>query len=120
MIARRQIGSLRSVVAIKELAPGPVNLGVHASASEYLLTFATGEGAPQTLATGETRYLSTEVAGGFTGVYLAMYASGREFAAAASLIFIAHVPVVVIEGLVTGSIVVFLKRVRPEMFALEF
>jgi xylan 1,4-beta-xylosidase len=29
------------------------------------------------LGEGETRYLSTEVAGGFTGVYLAMYASGN-------------------------------------------
>ncbi|MFW5980931.1 MAG: glycoside hydrolase family 43 protein, partial [Halanaerobiaceae bacterium] len=26
---------------------------------------------------GETRYLSSEVAGGFTGVYLAMYATGN-------------------------------------------
>jgi len=29
------------------------------------------------LGEGETRYLSTEVASGFTGVYLAMYASGN-------------------------------------------
>jgi alpha-N-arabinofuranosidase len=29
------------------------------------------------LGEGETRYLSTEVAGGFTGVYFAMYATGN-------------------------------------------
>jgi len=77
IIARRQIGSLRSVVAIAELPPGPVTLSVTASASEYTLAYATGDSAPRTLATGETRYLSTEVAGGFTGVYLAMYATGN-------------------------------------------
>jgi xylan 1,4-beta-xylosidase len=31
----------------------------------------------QPLGEGETRYLSTEVAGGFTGVYIAMYSSGN-------------------------------------------
>jgi cobalt/nickel transport system permease protein len=53
-------------------------------------------------------------------IALAMYASGREFAAAAMLICFAHIPVVIIEGMVTGSVVVFLKRVRPEMFALGY
>jgi xylan 1,4-beta-xylosidase len=32
---------------------------------------------PQTIAYGETRYLSTEVAGGFTGVYFGLYATGN-------------------------------------------
>jgi cobalt/nickel transport system permease protein len=53
-------------------------------------------------------------------IALAMCLSGHEFATAAALICVAHLPVVLIEGLVTGSIVVFLKRVRPEIFALKF
>jgi alpha-N-arabinofuranosidase len=32
------------------------------------------------LAVGATRYLSTEVAGGFTGVYFGMYATSNGFA----------------------------------------
>jgi xylan 1,4-beta-xylosidase len=36
-----------------------------------------GQAEQQTLATGETRYLATEVAGGFTGVYFALYATGN-------------------------------------------
>jgi len=59
----------------------------------------------------------------FTGITLAaimtavsLLLSGKEFAVAAAAIGIAHVPVVVAEGLVTGSVAVFLRQVRPEVF----
>jgi cobalt/nickel transport system permease protein len=45
-----------------------------------------------------------------------LYLSGKEFIGAASAILLAHIPVIIIEGFVTGSAVVFLYRVRPEMF----
>ena len=41
--------------------------------------------------------------------------SGKEFAAAIAAMGIAHIPVIVVEGLVTGSVVVFLHKVRPEL-----
>ncbi len=44
-----------------------------------------------------------------------LYASGREFLAAAKLVLVAHLPVMLIEGFITGSAVVFLRRVRPEV-----
>lgn len=77
IIARRQIGSLRSVVAIRELPAGPVSLSITADPAQYTLAYAVAGDEAQPLATGETRYLSTEVAGGFTGVFLAMYATGN-------------------------------------------
>jgi len=83
IIMRRQIGSLRSVVAIRELPAGPVTLSMTADAASYTLSYAANDDALQPLATCETRYLSTEVAGGFTGVYIAMYATGNGQAAAA-------------------------------------
>ena len=43
--------------------------------------------------------------------------SGESFSAAARLVLAAHLPVMVVEGLVTGFIVGFLKKVRPEMLA---
>jgi hypothetical protein len=43
----------------------------------YALTCRNNNGSERILATAETRYLSSEVAGGFTGVYFAMYASGN-------------------------------------------
>ena len=51
---------------------GPVTLSIVAEPHRY--QFLLGE---QWLAEGETKFLSTEVAGGFTGVYFAMYATGN-------------------------------------------
>ena len=74
---RRRIGSLAAVVVVEPLGDGPVVLRLRADRDRYTFGYtATGVDRPQ-LAAGETRYLSTEVAGGFTGVYIAMYASGN-------------------------------------------
>jgi hypothetical protein len=43
----------------------------------YAFAFQKADGTEHILSTGETRYLSSEVAGGFTGVYIALYASGN-------------------------------------------
>jgi len=45
----------------------------------------------------------------------ALVASGKEFLGIVQAVLVAHVPVMVIEGFVTGSVAVFLRRVRPEM-----
>ncbi len=52
----------------------------------------------------------------FAGAILAavLMTTGEEFFATAGLVLAAHVPVMVVEGLVTGSAVAYLKRVRPE------
>ncbi|MGE5551282.1 MAG: glycoside hydrolase family 43 protein [Bacteroidota bacterium] len=77
IIVRRRIGSLAMVVAKAAVADGPVVLGIDADPSRYRFIFHQGEGEPKTLAEGETRYLSKEVAGGFTGVYFGLYATGN-------------------------------------------
>ena len=43
--------------------------------------------------------------------------AGRELLVLAQGVFLAHIPLMVLEGLVTGSAVVFLRRVRPEVFS---
>lgn len=50
----------------------------------------------------------------FSGA-LTLLASGREFIGAITAIGIAHIPVMIIEGFVTGSVMVFLHKVRPEL-----
>ncbi len=47
----------------------------------------------------------------------ALYLSGREYTGAVSLILLGHIPVMVIEGFVTGWAAAFLLKVRPEIFA---
>jgi xylan 1,4-beta-xylosidase len=83
---RARVGPLSTVVASRPVPPGPVVLRVEVAAVKTLNDPRTG---PDTLSFGieepdgtfteltslEGRYLSTEVAGGFTGRVLGMYAS---------------------------------------------
>jgi alpha-N-arabinofuranosidase len=87
VIVRRQIGTLSAVVASEPLLDGPVTLQVRAAekadacegegAPTYTFSYALAENQPRELASGEARYLATEVAGGFTGVYFALYATAN-------------------------------------------
>ena len=45
----------------------------------------------------------------------AMVLAGRPFVVLAGLFLAAHLPVAVVEGMVTGSVVVLLRQVRPEV-----
>lgn len=74
---RQRIGSLSAVVTREELSEQTYTLCVHANRLFYAFTCRNNNGSERILATAETRYLSSEVAGGFTGVYFAMYASGN-------------------------------------------
>jgi len=63
---------------------------------------------------------------GFLGVLLscllccsALFLSGGDFKRAAALIFLAHIPVMLSEGLITAIAALFVKRMRPELFANE-
>jgi alpha-N-arabinofuranosidase len=79
VVLRRRIGSLRAEVACQALSPSEaprVVLAVDAERDEYVFSYGSSESELRRVGTGETRYLSTEVAGGFTGAYFAMYASG--------------------------------------------
>ena len=46
---------------------------------------------------------------------LALLACGKEFKTVSQAVLLAHLPVAIIEGFITGSIVVFLRKVRPEL-----
>jgi cobalt/nickel transport system permease protein len=46
---------------------------------------------------------------------LTLLASGKEFMTAVTAIVLAHLPIMVIEGFVTGFVMVFLYKVRPEL-----
>lgn len=78
-VLRRRIGSLQAEVARAPLPPSEQGwvLAVDADRDTYRFRYGSSETDLLTLGEGETRYLSTEVAGGFTGVYFAMYATGN-------------------------------------------
>ena len=49
---------------------------------------------------------------------LSLLLAGKEFLPLAAGALVAHLPLMMIEGLVTGSAILFLRRVRPEIFRL--
>ena len=77
VIVRRQIGSLAAVVAHQAVPFGPLELDVLANRDSYQFGLRIPGQERIPLAEGETRYLSSEVAGGFTGVFFGVYASGN-------------------------------------------
>jgi cobalt/nickel transport system permease protein len=48
---------------------------------------------------------------------IALLFGGEEFLGVVALLAVAHVPVIVIEAVIVGSVVVFLSKVKPEMLA---
>jgi len=74
---RRRIGDLVAIVAEEPLEDGTVALSIEADAEEYRFGYARQDDTIRIIATGSTRYVSTEIAGGFTGVYLGMYATSN-------------------------------------------
>ena len=66
------------VVAAQPLGGGPVTLQVEAFPDRYDFGVRSGNGALRAIGSAPTQPLSTEKAGGFTGVYFGMYASGPQ------------------------------------------
>ncbi len=75
-LLRRCVGSLVAEGGAQAIGDGPATLRIAATPEWYEFLVAAG-GATSVLGKAETRHLSTELAGGFTGVYLGMYATGN-------------------------------------------
>jgi alpha-N-arabinofuranosidase len=84
---RYVIGSIRAEAARKVLGTGLVRLRIVSTAEVYRFSYAVGDEAFHELGAVETRYLSSEVADGFTGVFLGMFATGNGKESAASADF---------------------------------
>lgn len=77
IIFRRRIGSLRKIEAEAEYGESSVILGVEANDSRFTFFYNSTDGTKNTMGSGESSMLATEVAGGFVGVYVGMYATGN-------------------------------------------
>jgi len=65
-------------------------------------------------------------AAGFTAILLsaalvcaALVTTGREFLRVAEAVGLAHLPIAIIEGLITASLGVFLRKVKPEVLEVD-
>lgn len=75
-LVRRRIGSLREEGPPLELADGPVELALAIDRRELRFAVTSG-GVTREAGRHELRYLSSEVAGGYTGTMLGLFASAR-------------------------------------------
>lgn len=73
VIFRRTVGSLQTE-QVHECGTGPVRLKIRTDRNQFTFFLQQGMGEDLLIGSGETHLLSTEVAGGFTGVIIAMYA----------------------------------------------
>jgi xylan 1,4-beta-xylosidase len=82
-VAQRRIELLERVkgktrvAATAPLPAGAVRLQVDAFAGRYVFSYSAADGAMKELGALPTRALSSESAGGFTGVFVGMYAAGQ-------------------------------------------
>ncbi len=71
------LGSLKHVEKQVPLTDGPVELKVMGTVENYTFSYRQGVGNFSPLGSIATKFLSSEFVGGFTGVYLGMYANGN-------------------------------------------
>ncbi|MDO3412754.1 glycoside hydrolase family 43 protein [Saccharibacillus sp. CPCC 101409] len=76
-ITRLNVGDIKSVEHQTALPGDSVKLLIRSGHERYHF-FAVIDGVEFPLGTAQTRYLSSEVAGGFTGVLIGLYAVGRD------------------------------------------
>ncbi len=80
VVLRERIANMKEEVACAPVPDGMRKrcvLGIEADINNYTFSYGMSESDLKPLGKGITRYLSSEIAGGFTGVYFAMYATGN-------------------------------------------
>jgi alpha-N-arabinofuranosidase len=76
-LVRRTVASLQVSSEAFPLPEGPVTLRLRADGMWYHLGLVLTDGTEKILERGEVKFLSSEVAGGYTGAYLGLYATAR-------------------------------------------
>jgi xylan 1,4-beta-xylosidase len=77
VLVRLCIGPLSAEIASRPAPQGPIELWIDAAPDEYRLGLTGRDRRGVQLGAAPAHYLSSEVAGGFTGVYLGMYATSH-------------------------------------------
>jgi cobalt/nickel transport system permease protein len=106
---------------ITTLGVNTLNMAFPAVMCYYLFGRKTG------LRAGKSTLVFAAFLAGFSAVFcagilvgLSLYLTGEAFLPAAKLVVAAHLPVMVLEGILTSVCVLFLKKVRPEVLGGEY
>ena len=71
-----RVAGVSTVLASQAIDAGLVTLQIESFPDRYEFSFSIGAGSAQSIGNAPTRPLATEKAGGFTGVFVGMFASG--------------------------------------------
>jgi alpha-N-arabinofuranosidase len=71
------IGKIKAIEKRIQLKKGAVKLTISGTPELYEFAYSQGNDSVTSLGKVETKYLSTETAGGFTGAYIGLYATGN-------------------------------------------
>ncbi|MDI1306236.1 MAG: family 43 glycosylhydrolase, partial [bacterium] len=77
LVLAYNIGKINTIEKRIPLKKGTVNLTISGTPAFYEFGFSQANNPTTDLGKVETKYLSTETAGGFTGVYIGLYATGN-------------------------------------------
>ena len=77
LVSKLRFGSLVHESDEVVLRPGPVKLIIKGERANFIFLYAQGNDAPKEIIRVMSRYLSSETVGGFTGVYVGLYATGN-------------------------------------------
>jgi alpha-N-arabinofuranosidase len=83
-IARLRFGSVIHDSKEIVLKPGPVRLSIKGERTTFTFALAQGSDPVTEIAKVDSKFLSSETVGGFTGVYVGLYATGNGKASTAS------------------------------------
>jgi len=104
---------------ITTLGVNTVNMALPAVICYYLFGWRVKKSVKQTL------FIVAAFASGFSAVLLSgllvglsLYLTGEAFLPVAKLIVVAHLPVMIIEGIFTAACALFLRKVRPEILEI--
>lgn len=77
LVLRKQVGDIAHIDKVIPISDSAISLGVSALNDSYEWYIEQKGREKQLIGRGEARLLAKEIAGGFTGVYLGMYATGN-------------------------------------------
>ena len=77
LVSRLKFGSVVHESPEIVLKPGPVKLAITCERSVFIFSYAQGNEPFKEIERVDSKFLSSETVGGFTGVYVGLYATGN-------------------------------------------
>ena len=87
IVLRKQIGDIQHIEKVVAVNAAEGTIFIEATPEKYTWFYHEKGGDRIELGSGEARLLAKEIAGGFTGVYIGMYATGNGQPADSDAIF---------------------------------